>query len=108
VISLEKQFGTNATAVASPDTAEISHRFSPLRRAILGAMLAGITLPRLALAQQKDNPASQEPTDMKIRMTSNNQSLTATLYDNPSARDFYSLLPLDLVIDNYANNEKIA
>ena len=45
---------------------------------------------------------------MRIRLTFNNQSMIATLYDNPSARDLMSLLPLDLTIDNYANNEKIA
>ena len=84
-----------------------SQEFSPLRRALLGAMFAGLVLPRFALAQ-KNNPASQEPTDMKIRLTFNNQSLTATLYDNPSARDLYSLLPLNLSVDNYGNNEKIA
>jgi hypothetical protein len=35
---------------------------------------------------KENNPASQEPTNMKIKLTFNNQSLTATLYDNPSAR----------------------
>lgn len=45
---------------------------------------------------------------MKIRMTFNGMTMTATLYDNPSARDFASMLPLDLRIDNYAGNEKIA
>ena len=45
---------------------------------------------------------------MRIRLTFNNQSMIATLYDNPSARDLMSLLPLDLTIDNYGNNEKIA
>ena len=34
--------------------------------------------------------------------------MTATLCDNPSARDFASMLPLDLTIDDYSNNEKIA
>ena len=34
--------------------------------------------------------------------------MIVTLHDNPSARDFLSLLPLDLMIDNYGNNEKIA
>ena len=34
--------------------------------------------------------------------------MIATLHDNPSARDFLSLLPLDLMIDDYGNNEKIA
>lgn len=45
---------------------------------------------------------------MRIRLTFNNQSLSATLYDNPSARDLVSLLPLDLTIENYGNNEKIS
>jgi hypothetical protein len=34
--------------------------------------------------------------------------MSAMLYDNPSARDLASLLPLDLTIDNYGNNEKSA
>lgn len=41
-------------------------------------------------------------------MAFNGQTMTATLYDNASARDLASMLPLDLSIDNYANNEKIA
>ena len=45
---------------------------------------------------------------MRIRLAFNGKSMTATLYDNPSARDLVSLLPLDLTIDNYGNNEKIA
>ncbi|EKJ94922.1 major facilitator superfamily protein [Bradyrhizobium lupini HPC(L)] len=28
--------------------------------------------------------------------------------DNPSARDFYSMLPLDLTVDDFASSEKIA
>lgn len=44
---------------------------------------------------------------MRVRFTFNDQSMDATLYDNPSARDFYSTLPLDLTIDNYAQNEKV-
>ena len=82
--------------------------FLPLRRALLGAMFASVALPRHSFAQQRNMPTSQEPTDMRIRLTFNNQSMTATLYDNPSARDLMSLLPLDLTIDDYGNNEKIA
>lgn len=78
------------------------------RRALIGAALATAVLPRLAYGQQGMGPASQEPTDMRIRMTYKGRIMTATLYDNPSARDFFSMLPLDLTIDNYANNEKIA
>lgn len=46
---------------------------------------------------------------LKIRISFDEQTMTATLEDNPSARDFASMLPLhDLTIDNYANNEKIS
>ncbi|KQV41793.1 MFS transporter [Rhizobium sp. Root268] len=46
---------------------------------------------------------------MKIRISFNGQTMTAALEDNPSARDFASMLPLrHLTIDNYANNEKIS
>ena len=41
-------------------------------------------------------------------MTFDGRAMTATLHDNPSARDFFSMLPLDLTIDDYAHNEKIA
>ena len=45
---------------------------------------------------------------MKMRIAFADQDFTATLYDNPSARDLASMLPLDLSIADYANNEKIA
>ncbi|TPL94019.1 cyclophilin-like fold protein [Mesorhizobium sp. B2-3-12] len=79
------------------------------RRTLLWAAIAqAAVLPGQAFGQQGADPASQEPTDMKIRIGFNGQTMTATLYDNPSARDFHALLPLDLTIDNYAGNEKIA
>ncbi|MER9881953.1 cyclophilin-like fold protein [Mesorhizobium sp. M0118] len=78
------------------------------RRTLLGAALAVAALPRAAASQEGDTPVSQEPTDMKIRMIFNGRTMTATLYDNPSARDFFSMLPLDLKIEDYAHNEKIA
>ena len=45
---------------------------------------------------------------MKLRMTFNGTPLTATLYDNPSARELFAMLPLELSIDDYSSNEKIA
>lgn len=78
------------------------------RRLLLGAAIAAAVGQGLAHGQQDSDPASQEPTHMRVRLTFNGQTMTATLYDNPSARDFHSMLPLDLTIDNYANNEKIA
>ena len=50
----------------------------------------------------------QEPTDVKIRLSFGDHVMTATIYDNPSARDFASMLPLDLKIEDFGSNEKIA
>ncbi|WP_159714286.1 cyclophilin-like fold protein [Geminicoccus flavidas] len=78
------------------------------RRTLLGGALATGGLPRLAYGQQGRDTVSQEPTDMRVRMMFEGRTMTATLHDNPSARDFFSMLPLDLTIDDYASNEKIA
>ena len=48
------------------------------------------------------------PSLVKIECAFGNYKFTASLYDNPSARDLASLLPLDLTIEDYSNNEKIA
>lgn len=78
------------------------------RRGLLGAAFLTAVLPGAALAQQGRDANNQEATDMRIRMTFDGRVMLATLYDNPAARDFYSMLPLDLMISNYGNNEKIA
>lgn len=75
------------------------------RAAVLAAILAG-TLATTAVGQT--DTASKRETNMRVRIEANGQSVTAVLYDNPSARDFASMLPLDLEVENYASNEKIA
>ena len=45
---------------------------------------------------------------MKIRITVNGETLTATLAVNATARHFMSLLPLTLVMEDFAGKEKIA
>jgi len=78
------------------------------RRVALGAMLANALMPRLALGQKAQDAApNQDGMTMRIRIEFNGATMTATLYDNPSAHDFASMLPLDLTIDDYSNNEKI-
>ncbi len=46
--------------------------------------------------------------NMKIGLKFNDRELTATIYDNPAARDFISLLPLTLKLEDYAGTEKIS
>lgn len=45
---------------------------------------------------------------MNIKMTLAGGTLIATLDDSPSARDFFSMLPLTLKLEDYAGTEKIA
>lgn len=78
------------------------------RRSFIVGSAAVAALPPIASAHQGRDPANQEPTDVKIRFLFEKHTLTATLYDNPSARDFTAMLPLDLKIEDYSTNEKIA
>ena len=53
--------------------------------------------------------ASVQPArTMQIRIETEDTSLTATLDDTEPARDFASLLPLTLTLEDYASTEKIA
>jgi hypothetical protein len=61
-----------------------------------------------ALAAQPSSSPRIPPRTMKIRLKINGKLLFATLYDNPSARDFAAQLPLTLTLDDYAATEKIA
>lgn len=45
---------------------------------------------------------------MKIRISTDKETFTATMADNPVTRDFLSLLPLTLKLEDYAGTEKIS
>lgn len=44
---------------------------------------------------------------MKIRLTFDGKTVEAALLDNATARDFLSLLPITLTLEDYASAEKI-
>lgn len=50
----------------------------------------------------------EEAGTMKIRLIIDGKAMTATLADNATARDFVSLLPLTLTLEDYGSTEKIA
>jgi hypothetical protein len=82
----------------------MTHRYT--RRA---AMQAGLVMAATAQPGLPVETRAQGTTAVKVRIIFNDQAMTATLEDNPSARDFASMLPLhDLTIDNYADNEKVS
>jgi len=43
-----------------------------------------------------------------IRLIINEEQVQATLYNNRAAEDFFSLLPLELSLNDYAGTEKIS
>lgn len=44
---------------------------------------------------------------MKLKITIGENTATAILYDNPTSRDFATMLPLTVEMEDYANTEKI-
>lgn len=78
------------------------------RRAMLGALISASAFLGLPDAGRADE-ISARGTTMTIKLTTvEGRSLSATLIDSPAARDFASLLPLNLIIEDYASTEKIS
>ena len=53
-------------------------------------------------------PTAQVTRNMKINLKLQGKTLTATLYDTPTARDFPSMLPMTLTLEDYAKTEKVS
>lgn len=70
------------------------------RRNLLAAAAAGLACPALLRAQEK--------AAMRLRCRFADQDFTYRLLDNPTVRDLVSLLPLDLTIEDFSTNEKLA
>lgn len=73
-------------------------------------MLSFVVLFTLYLNSQQivEGNTMNNSEQFNIKITIGDNSLTATLYDNPTTRDFISLLPLDLTLEDYAGTEKIS
>ena len=69
---------------------------------------AGIKGFKVQAASGTDNTTTNRTPAMKIRLSVNNKVLTATLADNKNARDFISLLPLTLTMNDLFGREKYA
>lgn len=80
-------------------------RFRLATLLLLAAAVIGTAMPIWA---EEPSASRTETQAMKIRLTINDQSTTATLDDNATARDFFSMLPLTLTLEDYASPEKIA
>ena len=90
-----------------------------MMRRILLALVLAMAVSRAARGAGNATTGSR-PTDpwadtspkgvesMKIRITIGERVTTATMHDNPTARDFISLVPLTLTLEDYAKTEKIS
>lgn len=75
----------------------LSRRWRPLVSASTLASLLALAAPTHA----------QEPS-MQIRLELDDTTLTATLDDTPSTREFLAQLPMERVLQDYAETEKIS
>ena len=77
------------------------------------ALVGNAALVSTSAAGAADQTPVQEQSDrlvstMKINMDVEGTTITATLDDSPAARDFASLLPLVLTLQDYHSTEKIS
>jgi hypothetical protein len=59
-------------------------------------------------AKPSREPLSRGTNTMKIRLTIDGRAIMATLIDNATSRDFLSLLPMTVTLEDYAATERIS
>src|SRR5438093_4134919 len=74
-----------------------------MSRVLIAIALTAILGP---IARGADNTPTSHTSAVKIKLTIDNKTLTATLADNGTARDFASLLPLTLTMNDLFGREK--
>ena len=74
-----------------------------MSRILIAIVLAATLGPT---ARGADNTPTSHTSAVKIKLTIDNKTLTATLADNGTARDFASLLPLTLTMNDLFGREK--
>lgn len=75
------------------------------RRGFLTATLAAVFS---TAAHAQTGPETNEAAMTRIKVIVGDTTLPATLDDMPAARDFASMLPLELVVSDYHGTEKVA
>ena len=83
----------------------LASRFQILAMAFAGTILLVCAIANAASAQ---GTSDRQVKTMKIHMNVEGATITATLVDSATSRDFVSLLPLTLTLKDYAATEKIS
>lgn len=77
--------------------------------ALLACACSGQAADTSAPAREREAASTHTAKEsMKIRIVAGSREFTATLEDNAAARDFATLLPLELILRDYNRTEKIA
>lgn len=77
-------------------------------RIFLIPAIAALALASLSVRAETETGQGKEAAMTEIRVIAGDTVLPATLDDTPAARDFASLLPLELTLRDYHGIEKIA
>ncbi|MDV2998391.1 MAG: hypothetical protein N4J56_008096 [Chroococcidiopsis sp. SAG 2025] len=72
------------------------------------ACRADNSVPGSASSKMPTELSTQQANSMKINIKVGDKIVTATLIDNPTTRDFISLLPLTLIMNDLLEREKFA
>jgi hypothetical protein len=75
---------------------------------LLAAASAAMALSQSSCGAEAGPTTRNQEIPMKLSILVGGKSLTATLADNASARDFASLLPTTLTLTDYASTEKVS
>jgi hypothetical protein len=72
----------------------------------------GVTVDESNNGDSQDSTLNHEGSDImediRIKLTFNNEEVIVNMDDNPTSKDFLSLLPLTLTFEDYAGTEKIS
>mgnify|MGYP007107589777 CR=1 FL=1 len=90
---------------ASSKTVWFALAMSALFLASPGAAQQRVSSPAAQAILKEPSPEKQT---MKIQLTINGKTTTATLISSPTVRAFVALLPMTLTMEDYASTEKIA
>jgi hypothetical protein len=109
---MNSSFHPQATALPPAAAFTFRRRWPSALLAMTTTATALLSAAAMACAQTAaEGPAREKTTtakvDMKIRITVQGKSATATLSDTQASRDFASMLPLTLTLKDYAGTEKI-
>src|SRR5258705_12369375 len=77
-----------------------------MKKLIFMCVILGLraNVPGAERAQAQTGGSSE----VKLKLTVGDRVAIASVYDNPTSRDFVSLLPLTLTLRDYASTEKIS